>query len=190
MNLDIANRKSKALERFGLKLKSYGLLTMHREENVDFKESLQGALEGVSQAALQQEIAVLFLIHPRTKKRLAEFGIDEWARNLSGIKIHDAAGYLDFLNLLANARIVFTDSGGVQQEAYIHHVPSVTLRENTEWTETLENGANRLAGTDPVKIASAAKEALSISIEWDVPFGDGKTAERIMSIIEKELELR
>ena len=92
------------------------------------------------------------------------------------------------MNLIAHAWLVFTDSGGVQQEACIHHIPAITLRENTEWIETLENGANRLAGTDPERIVNAAIEAYHIRREWPVPFGDGTTAEQIVTISQQILE--
>ena len=107
----------------------------------------------------------------------------EWAKRLTGLSIQPAVGYLDFLNLLANARMVFTDSGGVQQEACIHQIPTVTLRENTEWVETLEDGANRLAGTDAARIAAAAQEAMAMDGPWPIPFGDGRAAEYILDAV-------
>ncbi len=181
-HLEIAKQKSDALDAFGLNANEYALLTMHREENVDFEELLCSALEGVSVAAQKSAIPVLFLAHPRTRKRLEEFGRWEWATGLSNIRIADAVGYLDFLNLIAHARLVFTDSGGVQQEACIHSVPAVTLRENTEWVETLDDGANRLAGTDSDRIQAATAEALAVKRNWPVPFGDGSTAQQIVAI--------
>jgi UDP-N-acetylglucosamine 2-epimerase (non-hydrolysing) len=187
-HLEIARRKSDALERFGLSSGEYGLMTTHREENVDFVETLRGELEGVSKAAELLRLPVIFLAHPRTKKRLREFGLWEWAQTLPGIRIYEAVGYLDFLNLIVNARLVFTDSGGVQQEACIHHVPAVTLRENTEWIETLDNGANRLAGTDVDRIIAAAEEAYHAERKWPVPFGDGDAAKKIADICVEVLE--
>lgn len=188
-HLELAKRNSQALSRLGLKEGQYGILTTHREENVDFAPMLRGILEGVSQAASHWELPVIFLTHPRTLKRLGEFGLLEWARALPGLQVHEAVGYLDFLNLLAHARLVFTDSGGVQQEACIHQIPVVTLRENTEWTETLASGANRLAGTDPGKILEAAKAAYQAARGWPVPFGDGNAAKRIVEICQRILEV-
>ena len=187
-HVEIAKRKSDALHRFGLKPSTYAILTTHREENVDFPELLHSAIDGVSRASVRMELPVIFLAHPRTLKRLREFCLWDWANSLPGIRIHEAVGYLDFLNLLAHARLVFTDSGGVQQEAYIHHVPAVTLRENTEWVETLENGANRLAGTDSNRIVAAAEEAYRATPKWSVPFGEGDAAKRIVDICAKVLE--
>lgn len=187
-HLELAQRNSTALSRLGLEEGQYGILTTHREENVDFARILQGILEGVSQAACHLELPVIFLAHPRTLKRLGEFGLRERAYSLPGLQVHEAVGYLDFLNLLAHARLVFTDSGGVQQEACIHQIPVVTLRENTEWTETLISGANRLAGTDPEKILGAAKTAYHALKGWPVPFGDGNAAGRIVAICQHILE--
>jgi UDP-N-acetylglucosamine 2-epimerase (non-hydrolysing) len=185
----LAKTKSDALDRFNLSEDQYGILTTHREENVDFMQSLRGSLEGVSRAASATGIPVLFLAHPRTLKRLKEFNLWEWGHELPGIQISEALGYLDFINLLSNARLVFTDSGGVQQEACIHHVPAVTLRENTEWVETLERGANRLAGTEPVKIEEAAIAACKVERTWEIPFGDGTAGKNIVNVCVKVLEL-
>jgi UDP-N-acetylglucosamine 2-epimerase (non-hydrolysing) len=181
----LAAGKSDALRRFGLAAGGYALLTLHREENVDFSENLRAALAGVSAAAEALHLPVLFLLHPRTRKRLAEFGLDAWAAELPAMMLADAVGYLDFLALLGGARLVFTDSGGVQQEACIHHAACVTLRDNTEWTETLAIGANRLAGCDPRRILAAAQEAVAAERSWPVPFGDGTSAQRIADVAEQ-----
>ena len=181
-NLELAKQKSDVLNRFNLTSNAYALLTTHREENVDSPELLQGELEGVSRASVMLDLPMIFLAHPRTLKRLREFDMLEYVRALPGIRTYESVGYLDFLNLLAHSRLVFTDSGGVQQEACIHRVPTVTLRENTEWVETLEHGANRLAGTDPDRILSAAVEAHQVARKWPIPFGDGNAARRIVDI--------
>jgi UDP-N-acetylglucosamine 2-epimerase (non-hydrolysing) len=175
-HLATAMRRSAALARFGLEPGHYAVLTTHREENVDVAANLRGALDGVAAAARALRLTVLFVVHPRTGKRLVEFGLGEWAAALPGIIITEAVGYLDFLALLANARLVFTDSGGVQQEACIHRIPCVTLRDNTEWTETVAIGANRLAGCDPGRIVAAAQAAMAAPRGWGMPFGDGAAA--------------
>lgn len=184
-HLDLARRRSQALQRFDAVPGKYALLTTHREENVDARERLSGILSGVSAAAQELQLPVLFFAHPRTQKRLGEFGLGDWAASLPGLRIVEAVGYLDFLALLGNAALVFTDSGGVQQEACIHHVPCVTLRDNTEWVETLEIGANRLAGSEPERIVSAARRAIGSASSWSVPFGDGHSASRIVAIAEE-----
>lgn len=188
-HFQIAREKSDALSRFNVAENQYALLTAHREENVDFLEVFRGILEGVSISSERIGLPVMFLAHPRSIKRLKEYDLWEWARSLPGIQIHEAVGYLDFLNLIKHARLVFTDSGGVQQEACIHKVPAVTLRENTEWTETLSDGANRLAGSDPKRILAAAKEALNVNREWPVPFGDGSSSKNIVNICKEILIL-
>ena len=186
--VDIAMRKSGVFGRYGLEPGKYALLTSHREENVDIADKLHGLLQGVSNAAGELDLPVLFLAHPRTIKRLGEFGMSEWAAALPRLTTADAVGYLEFLALLAKARLIFTDSGGVQQEACIHHVPCVTLLENTEWTETLDVGANRLAGCDPGKIVAAAHEAFDRPRDWPALFGDGTTAVKIAEISARLLD--
>lgn len=181
-HLDMAMRKSDALGRFGLRPQRYVVLTTHREENVDILANLHGALEGVALAARALDLPVLFAAHPRTDKRLREFGLSGWARCLPFVINTDAVGYLDFLALLVNARLVFTDSGGVQQEACIHKVPCITLRDNTEWMQTVRIGANRLAGCDPQRILAAAHQAIASPRSWDTPFGDGTAARQIADI--------
>lgn len=185
----LAKRRSDALRRFELQPDEYALLTMHREENVDHECRLRSGLDGVSQVARGANLPVLFLAHPRTLKRLKEFGLEGWARKLPFVRLEPAVGYLDFLALIGSARLVYTDSGGVQQEACIHHVPCVTLRDNTEWTETIDIGANRLAGCAPLSIAAATQQALAASREWKLPFGNGNAAELIVDRVAVELEI-
>jgi len=189
-HLTIALRRAAVLERVGVSARGYGVLTLHREENVDHRAHLEGALRGVSDSAQALGLPFLFFVHPRTDKRLREFELYEWARALAGIEMLPAAAYLDFLAYVANARLIMTDSGGVQQEACIHHVACVTLRDNTEWTETLEIGANRLAGCVPSRILAAARAAYAASAEWMVPFGAGDAAERICAYVEGKLHAR
>jgi UDP-N-acetylglucosamine 2-epimerase (non-hydrolysing) len=184
-HLRLALRRSDALARFGLETGRYAVLTTHREENVDVPQHLRGALEGVSAAAHAARLPVLFPVHPRTQKRLGEFGLADWVGSLPGLVMTEPVGYLDFLALLANARVVFTDSGGVQQEACIHNVPCVTLRDNTEWIQTVTIGANRLAGCEPARIIAAAREAFAAPRSWGMPFGDGSAAARIADISER-----
>lgn len=185
---ELARQRSDALRRFGLEPRQYALLTTHREENVDLRRHLRGALQGVSTTALALRLPVLFLAHPRTQKRLGEFGLAEWAVALPQLTMADAVGYLDFLALLAGSALVFTDSGGVQQEACIHRIPCVTLRDSTEWTETIEIGANRLAGCDPDRILAAARAAVAVEPDWPMPFGDGAAARRIVEIAERVIK--
>ncbi len=181
-NCEIARQKSRVLERLNLDGRPYALMTSHREENVDNYDSLKDILTGVAAAGRRLGMPVAFMAHPRTLKRMQEFELTAFAEGLEGLKIHEAVGYLDFLNLLHSARLVFTDSGGVQQEACILNKPCVTLRDNTEWTETIEIGANRLAGCAPPAIEAAAVEALRGQTRWENPFGDGSAAEKICDV--------
>jgi UDP-N-acetylglucosamine 2-epimerase (non-hydrolysing) len=186
-NLEIAKESSNVLERFRLEPDDYFVLTLHREENVDILEHLEGVLEGSRRVIESCGTKIVFPAHPRTLRRLNEFGLNETAQCVRGLQIYEAVGYLDFLQLLANARLTLTDSGGVQQESCILHIPCVTLRENTEWTETLEIGANALAGTDPERIAVQVEKMLRAPRNWPDPFGDGRSAERIVEIVTHEL---
>ncbi|KTG19695.1 non-hydrolyzing UDP-N-acetylglucosamine 2-epimerase, partial [Haloferax profundi] len=142
-NHKLASRKSSVLEEFGLEDTEYGLLTAHRAENVDDKETFEDLLEGVERVGEELDIEFLYPIHPRARGQLDEFGLSIPEH----IKTIPPQDYLDFLQLQSGAKIILTDSGGVQEEACILGVPCVTLRENTERPETLEVGANRLAGT-------------------------------------------
>jgi UDP-N-acetylglucosamine 2-epimerase (non-hydrolysing) len=187
-HLALAKRKSGALGHFGLTPKGYAVVTMHREENVDVSSALEGALTGISRAAQDLGIPALMLAHPRTLDRMKAFGLEARARGLPGLRIEPAVGYLDFLNLLAHSRLVFTDSGGVQQEACIHGVPCLTLRDNTEWTETLDIGANRLVSCDPAAIAAGAAAALGAPEGWANPFGDGTAARQIADVVTREID--
>lgn len=186
-NLKIAEEISRILEAINLEDHNYFVLTLHREENVDIRERLEGVLKGLQEVGTHFQIPIIFPAHPRTLRRLQEFNLLKRAQAVKHLRIHEAIGYLDFLKLIAHAQLVFTDSGGVQQESCILRVPCVTLRDNTEWTETLEIGANTLAGTDPKRIVAGAEEMVRASRAWPNPFGDGQAAKRILDIIEQEL---
>ena len=186
-NLDLAQKKSKILEVLGVQKGKYLLMTTHREENVDNKDNLKNSLQGVSDAAVKIGLPCILLAHPRTEKRMQEFGLRDWAEKLPHMRIHPGLAYLDFTMALSNARLFFTDSGGGQQEACVHHIPCITLRDNTEWTDTLLSGANRLAGCDPKKIVQAAEDALTVPCQWEIPFGDGTAARQIVAAAREAL---
>jgi UDP-N-acetylglucosamine 2-epimerase len=159
----------------------YGLLTLHRAENVDDPVKLKSILEGVRKA----NIEIIFPIHPRTANRLREYGI---SLEHSNVRVVDPVGYVDMLKLLKHARLVLTDSGGLQKEAFWSKTPCVTLRERTEWVETVEMGVNFLTGADTnkiVQIISLIKESYDLIKRKFVenPFGDGCAARRIVEII-------
>lgn len=181
----IANKKSRILDEMGLTREGYIIMTSHREENVDAPSKLEAILKGAEKTAAKVGLPVLFMAHPRTQKRIEQFGLQGLAAGLKGVSIFDALRYLDFMQLLINSKAVLTDSGGVQQEAYVHRRPCVTMRENTEWTETLSDSANRLSGaTCPDKIADSVVEALQMKdISWKPIFGDGKASARIVNVV-------
>ncbi len=181
-NLEIANKKVNILEKLKLKEKEYILATFHRAENVDNKNKLSEIIKSL--ILVQEEIGLPIIcpIHPRTKSRLKEFNIDL----PNNITFNDPLGFLEFLQLEKNAKLVMTDSGGLQEECFILQVPCVTLRENTERPETVEYGVNIIAGTNPKNVLFAVKNFLSNKLIWydrENPFGDGKAAERIIKIL-------
>ncbi|MBW3581649.1 MAG: UDP-N-acetylglucosamine 2-epimerase (non-hydrolyzing) [Euryarchaeota archaeon] len=169
-----AATKSAVLGRLGLTGDGYLLLTAHRQENVDDRHRFAGILKGAAQVGDALGHEVVYPIHPRARKMLEGFGLDT-----SSLRLIEPVGFLDFLELERNARLVLTDSGGVQEESCILGVPCVTLRDNTERPETVDVGGNVLAGTDPERIVRAAKRMSAVIRGWDNPFGDGHASERI-----------
>ncbi|MFC2020380.1 non-hydrolyzing UDP-N-acetylglucosamine 2-epimerase [Chloroflexota bacterium] len=177
-NQEIAGEQSNILDNLHLNPKEYFLVTLHRQENVDNLARFASILEGLDKVAGDFGQPVIYPIHPHSQKRMSELNLK--APNLILIEPVD---FLDFLQLESNARLILTDSGGVQEEACTLGVPCVTLRDNTERPETIEVGANILAGTSPGKILESTQVMLDKENDWPNPFGDGKAAERIVSII-------
>lgn len=175
-NLKLAEEKN-TLEDMGIEHGNYFLVTAHRQENVDDPVRFAGILKGLLELGKEFDIPVVYPIHPRSKMRLQEFGI----KTNGSIRFIDPVDYLDFLNLEKGARLVLTDSGGVQEETCILGVPCVTLRDNTERPETLDVGSNMLSGTEPGKMIDCAHRMLLADKRWINPFGDGKAAERIVA---------
>ncbi|MDD2890471.1 MAG: UDP-N-acetylglucosamine 2-epimerase (non-hydrolyzing) [bacterium] len=169
------------LKKLNLEKEKYFLLTIHRPENVDNKERLKGILEGTGLIYKKFNLPIIFPIHPRSKKMLKTFKL----KIPHGVKFIEPVGYLDFLRLQANAKLILTDSGGIQEEACILKIPCVTLRDNTERPETLEVKSNILAGANPIKILNNTEKMLMRKKDWKNPFGCGKTAKMIIDIILK-----
>jgi UDP-N-acetylglucosamine 2-epimerase (non-hydrolysing) len=180
---ELAVEKSTIIEDLGLQATKFGLLTAHRAENVDDSDRFTNLLEGVRRVAATYDLEILYPIHPRAQERLDEFDIAVPPE----IRVIDPQDYLDFLQLEANADLILTDSGGVQEEACILGVPCVTLRDNTERPETLEVGANRLAGIEPDTISTSAEQVLTTQHGWTNPFGNGMAAKQILQILGKEI---
>jgi UDP-N-acetylglucosamine 2-epimerase (non-hydrolysing) len=178
-------RASSIREALNIHDQDYVVLTLHRPSNVDetavFVRVL-GALEEIA-----RRVPIVFPAHPRTRKMIKELGLTERVESIKGLMIIEPVGYLDFLNLLSGARLVLTDSGGIQEESTVLGIPCVTLRNNTERPITVEIGTNTIAGTDPLKIIKAAERAFESPIDkstLDVPpLWDGHTAERIVEAL-------
>ncbi len=183
-NLEFARRRN-AQRRFDVESKQFILVTLHREENTDNPTRLRSALEAIHAVGVELGLTPLMFTHPRTQKRIEALGLSSAVRN--GIRFEEPIGYLDFLDMLASAALVCTDSGGVQQEACILKTPALTFRDNTEWTETIEMGANLLVGVDPHAAVEGARTMVHKCGTWSQPFGDGSAAERIVSTVIKEI---
>jgi UDP-N-acetylglucosamine 2-epimerase (non-hydrolysing) len=186
-NISIAQRNHKVLSEMGLKEGEYFVLTSHREENVDVKLRLENILEGLKRVSTERCLPVIFPVHPRTRKRLEAFGLLAGLNSSERIRLVEPLGYLEFLVLIKNAALIFTDSGGIQEESCILRTPCITLRDNTERPETIDVGSNCLAGTDPKRIHNAANEMRNIERNWDIPFGDGQASGRIIDAVESAL---
>ena len=178
-NLEIARRKVDILKKLNLNPEGYFLVTAHRQENVDIKERLKGILDGLELVYNKFNYPIIYPVHPRTKKKIREFGLEV----PKGIRLIEPLGFLEFLQLEANAKLVLTDSGGVQEETCILKVPCVTLRNNTERPETLEAGSNVLVGVNKEKISEGVKLMLNKDKNWNNPFGDGKAGNMITKIL-------
>jgi UDP-N-acetylglucosamine 2-epimerase (non-hydrolysing) len=170
--------KSDVIERLRLKPGSFGVVTLHRPSDVDDPDRLKSLLQAL--ATLTRRLPLVFPVHPRTRQKMESLGIPS-----GGFIFAPPLGYLDFVCLMDQARIVFTDSGGIQEETTILQVPCLTLRENTERPITTEQGTNRLAGVDPAGILRLAEEVLTSNPPAGrVPeLWDGKASVRIIDIL-------
>jgi len=180
--------KSDILKKLGLESDQYAALTLHRPENVDTPATLKNIMRAM---AMLKELLIVFSVHPRTKQRLATVKLMKQAEAEDHIRLIDPIGYHDMLQLTRHAKMVFTDSGGLQKEAFWLRTPCITLRDKTEWTETTELGANVLVGSNPQKIVEAAREIMKIrNIKSKLkmlknPFGDGQASQKIVAEILK-----
>jgi UDP-N-acetylglucosamine 2-epimerase (non-hydrolysing) len=175
--------KSGVLESLGLKAGKYNVLTLHRPSNVDDAEIFGRILAAIEE--IQRDLPVVFPIHPRTLANTKRLGYAERIAAMSGLRIVEPLGYLDFMKLTANAAVVLTDSGGIQEETTILGVWCLTLRENTERPVTITQGTNELVGTDTAAIVAAYRKRRGSSIvQRPVPEKwDGRAAERIAEIL-------
>lgn len=176
---DHALQQSTILKDLSLSQKSYHLATIHRAENTDHPERLKSILK-----ALQQlKTTVVLPLHPRTKSKISYFKLTNLISS-PNIKIVEPLNYFDMLTIASQANAILTDSGGLQKEAYMLQIPCITLRDETEWVETVQSGWNHLVGADTKQIVDAI-ETIQSPTEWPSLFGDGKTAQKICEILIK-----
>ena len=180
---------SDILGKMELKEKGYGLVTLHRPSNVDCPDLLDGILTALYRIA--EEIPLLFPCHPRTIEKVTRFSQRWKARHSSQtkhsgrLKVIDPVGYIDFLKLMSEAKVVLTDSGGIQEETTILGVPCLTLRENTERPVTVSEGTNVIVGTNPERIVEETMKVLTgCAVKGKIPeYWDGKAAARIVQVL-------
>jgi UDP-N-acetylglucosamine 2-epimerase (non-hydrolysing) len=176
---------STILTRLKLPEKRYAVLTLHRPSNVDEQNAFVSILEALEELA--RRLPVVFPAHPRTQKMIDELGLRSRIEETKNLFVIEPVGYLDFLRLMSSARLVLTDSGGIQEETTVLGIPCITLRENTERPITVEIGTNIIAGTDTNRILAAADHALTTPVnesDGRIPeFWDGFTADRILDAL-------
>ena len=177
-NIRLAEGRSDVLDHLDLEKQEFFLATVHRQENVDDEERFSKILRGLERVNERFGLPVVYPVHPRAERRMREFGLKP-----RGLRLIGPLDYLSFLLLESSARLVLTDSGGVQEETCILHVPCVTLRYNTERPETLEVGSNVLAGVEPGSIVEKTGLMLGRERDWPNPFGDGRAGMRIVKIL-------
>ncbi len=181
-NIKIAEEKSEILEDLEINPKEYFLATVHRSENTD-KEKLKNIID----AFLESGEQIVFPVHPRTLKNLKDYKIYDAPNKSAKVFLIKPVGYLDMLFLVKNAKKILTDSGGVQKQAYFLKVPCITLRDTTEWVETVNDGWNILCGADREKILQAIRCFKPNREVYTSKFGDGKTSEKIVEILREEI---
>jgi UDP-GlcNAc3NAcA epimerase len=174
--LESAKEKSSILHRLQLQPRTYALATVHRAENTDSRERLQNIVQALTEVS--EDHPVIWPVHPRTRKALESFALLPEGKN--GLMTLPPLPYQDMLVLEAAAKVILTDSGGVQKEARWFHVPCVTMRDQTEWVETLEGGWNRLAGAQQEEIVQAFREATSSRMQVNPEVEDGERASEII----------
>ncbi|KPV63436.1 MAG: hypothetical protein AOA66_0912 [Candidatus Bathyarchaeota archaeon BA2] len=179
-------QRTQVLERLGLRAGEYAVLTAHRPENVDTPETLKNIVEAMIQLS---ESTIVFPVHPRTIERLRVSDLLKSLKKAEHIRLVDPIGYHEMLHLVEKAKMVFTDSGGLQKEAFLLHTPCITLREKTEWVETVDLEANVLVGNSVEMVVRKAREYLATENlktklkKLPNPFGDGNASTRIVNAL-------
>ena len=178
--------QSVILDTLGLEEREYALLTLHRPSNVDVRQTFLRIVDALEE--IQKKHTIIFPVHPRTQRRIQEFGFQQRVESMPNLHIIEPLGYLDFLKLMAKSAFVLTDSGGIQEETTILSVPCITLRENTERPITMTEGTNILVGTDTGRIIEASSTVLSRHVHTsNMPqLWDGHAAQRIVTILREK----
>ena len=174
-NIHLAEKRSHILKQYNLKPKSYALATVHRAENTDEPERLKAILNALEEIT-SNGLPVILPLHPRTRNKISDFNLSH-----NSLQLIDPVSYLDMLVLEKQAKVILTDSGGVQKEAYWFKVPCVTLRDETEWVETVESGWNVIVGSESMSIIKAVEQAQPGASHQDA-YGNGLAAERIVHL--------
>ena len=157
-------------------LDNFVVCTLHRAENTDNVENLRNILAALDE--IHRNVPVLLLLHPRTRKKIAEYSLE------TAVWLADPVSYLEMIYLLEQCRLVMTDSGGLQKEAFFLQKPCITIRENTEWTELVEHDVNFLVGSDPATIVETFSKCLKTNFDFGIsPYGDGTAGEKIVAAL-------
>jgi len=182
-NLDRA-RNSSVLERNNLTPGRFCAMTLHRPSNVDDKQTLSSIIDALQ--VIGERVPIIFPVHPRTRERIKQFGLENRIESSTMFRLIDPLGYLDFLKLYSNSRLVLTDSGGVQEETTVLGIPCLTLRKNTERPITVTEGTNRVVGSDPEVIKREALAALDRPLQPPpkIELWDGRAGIRIVDALE------
>jgi len=178
-------RKTKILERMGLQKETYTLVTLHRPSNVDDKNDLSRIMQALGE--IQKSIKVIFPVHPRTKNNIQKYYSASQLKKWKNLQLIEPLGYFDFLNLMSYAKVVLTDSGGIQEETTVLGIPCLTLRNNTERPVTITQGTNILVGTDKKRIIRESQKILQGKIKngQRPKYWDGNASQRIVQILVK-----
>lgn len=176
-------RESQILKSLGLQPGGFVLVTLHRPSNVDDRATISGLMRSLR--AIAEKLPVLFPVHPRTRKQLHAFGLADSQNGNNGLHLIEPLGYLDFLHCMANAKLVITDSGGIQEETTVLQIPCLTVRENTERPVTADIGTNTIIGTNPQRLLQEATRVLTgTGKAGRLPeLWDGRAAERIVQVL-------
>jgi UDP-N-acetylglucosamine 2-epimerase len=174
-----AKQRSTIMHDLGLEKGGYLLATIHRAYNTDEPQTLKAIFSALTSI----DEAVIFPVHPRTRQKLQDYGLLDHDSARGNLKVIDPVNYLDMLNLERNARLILTDSGGMQKEAYFFSVPCLTLRPETEWVETAQSGWNLLVGTEPGRILAGLQHVFPSPDQHPMLFGDGRSASEIVRIL-------